>query len=71
MFDPVVSELVRRQVDEGLSDKAFATKLGIDRAWWGKVRRGIWPGRGWKLRTAAVRVYPELRDIALETIDAA
>lgn len=63
------NELIRRlehlQAAEGLSDRAFAIKLGITNGQWSGVRRG---DRliGRKTLRAIVRRYPGLEPLARE-----
>ena len=67
----MVSELVRRLVQiqqaEGLSDEAFALKLGVHRVMWSLVRRGKrQPGK--RVIEGAFRLWPELATIHAQSL---
>lgn len=51
----------------GLSDRAFAAKLGLSSSHWNKIKRGERPVEG-KLYEGVLRAFPELRELVLEDI---
>lgn len=65
-MDALVMALIDQQTVEGLGNNAFARKLGLDKATWSHVRRGIQSPSG-AVYAAALRVYPEIvRRVAQE-----
>lgn len=57
----LLDELIKRQKDEGLSDRAFARKLGVSHVLWSQTKRGAYPIR-FEILKGAAREYPTLAD---------
>ena len=56
-MDPLVAALIEQQASEALGNNAFARRLGLDKATWSHVRRGLQAPSG-AIYSAALRVYP-------------
>lgn len=67
MLDPLVERLLVLQEAEGLSNTAFAEKLGIDVSQWSRIRRGVVPAGG-KVIRGALRAYPGLSDTLAKSV---
>lgn len=59
MPEPLVQRLIEIQQAEGLSNSAFAAKLGIDQSMWWRVRCSS-QRAGRKVIDGALRLYPDL-----------
>lgn len=59
MPEPLVQRLIEIQQAEGLSNGAFAAKLGIDQSMWWRVRCSD-QRAGRKVIDGALRSYPDL-----------
>lgn len=55
----VLERLITKQRELGLTDTAFAARLGIPRQTWGLTRTGFKPVRR-RVALAAMRAFPEM-----------
>jgi transcriptional regulator with XRE-family HTH domain len=60
----LIAVLVAEQKKLGLSDRAFARRLGVSQALWSNTKSGKWPV-GRKLLAAVTREFPQLRTAVL------
>lgn len=67
-MERLIAALIAQQEAEGLGNNAFARKLGVDKATWSTVRRGVVPSRrSGAIFEAAMRTYPDVvRRVATE-----
>lgn len=61
----LVRWLTQRQEAEGLSDVAFARKLGVSQPMWNRIRNGH-NRPTWRLIQKAILVYPKDRDTIID-----
>lgn len=60
----LLTALMEKQKAEGVSDRAFAKKLGVSHALWSNTKRGKYPIQ-FQILTGAVKAYPTLADTAV------
>lgn len=67
MPEPLVQRLIEIQQEEGLSNGAFAAKLGIDQSMWWRVRCSN-QRAGRKVIDGALRSYPEVAPLLAQPV---
>lgn len=61
----LVQWLIERQRAEGLSDVAFAARLGISQPTWNRIRNG-YSGTSLRLTAKAIAAFPEDRETIVD-----
>ena len=64
----IVAQLVARQRALGLTNEAFARRLGISRVYWLQIKAGR-RGMGTKFLRGVVREFPDMQWVALQFLN--